>query len=183
VGVDRVTVVATAPDGEVVSLDRVPVHAGQDTEGPAPRSRSGQPRLAVRAAHHEPVAREPGEHALAPRSGEIGRWLAGQERGDDASAGPAVRVLEAPARAVAQPARSGQAEQRGARAVQVVAPSSIIAWLNAAAPPAGSHCDARQASAAGVRRAPSQRSITRRALVSSAATCRSQANEPTAAAV
>ena len=70
-----------------------------------------------------------------------------------------------------QPSRSGHAPQRGARAVHTVAPSSIVAWLNAAARPGG-----------GVSAVPS-RANRRRALVSSATSWRPKANDPSAAAV
>ena len=97
-----------------------------------------------------------------------------------AAADPAVGVLEALARRAraepaapgpSQPARSGHASQRGARAVHTVAPSSIVAWLKSAARPGG-----------GTSAAPS-RAKSRRALVSSATSWRPNANEPTAAAV
>ena len=76
--------------------------------------------------------------------------------------------------AEAHHALTGHASHRGRRAVHTVAPSSIIAWFHAAARPAGR-------SAAGAPR-PS-RSATRRAFVSTAATCAPNANDATAAAV
>ena len=80
------------------------------------------------------------------------------------------------------PAATGHSPQRGARGRQTVAPSSIIAWLNSAALRAGSSPSTRARNAFGVS-APSRRSSTRRTFVSIAASCRSHANDATAAAV
>ena len=101
------------------------------------------------------------------------------KRGRGARAGAG----SAGAPALAHHAATGQAPQRAARAAQTVAPSSIIAWFQAAARPAGSSSSARRASARGDNRRPSQRSITRRALTSTAARGASHANAATAAAV
>ena len=96
---------------------------------------------------------------------------------------PRGRATGVTASGPAQPSCSGHSPQRGLRGRQTVAPSSIIAWFQAAARPAGSSSAARRASARGPRRTPSRRSITRLTLVSTAATCASHANEATAAAV
>ena len=118
---------------------------------------SGQPDASIRAAHDQPVALEPGERSLAARAVDR-RLLAGQQRRQDAPARPPIRVLEARLRRPARPlaraprtrAATGHSPQRGARGRQTVAPSSIIAWLNAAARPAREQLGGRDASARGV---------------------------------
>ena len=166
--VDGLLVVAAAADREVAALDGVSVHALRIVTRSRPLSTSMLRKCdgSVTAAHHEPVALERGERALAPLGGQSGgQRLAREQGGDDAPARPAVAVLEPlgaaarrrggagpPAARVAQPSRTGQSPQRGARGRQTVAPSSIIAWLNVGRPPGRAAAPrARSASAAGAR--------------------------------
>ena len=140
------------------------------------RARRAPARAARRSGRRAAGAPESRAATMRPRAQRSLSSKRSAPRRGAGGAGP-------PAARVAQPSRTGQSPQRGARGRHTVAPSSIIAWLNSAARPAGSSSAARSPSAAGVRDLASKRSITRRAFVSIAATWRSQAKEPTAAAV
>ena len=147
--VDGRLVVAAAADGEVAALDGISVHALRIVAQSPTLGRSTVRKAdrAVAIAHDQSVALEPGQRALAPL-GTSARRAAGSPASSAATIRPrAQRSVSSnrsaprrrgggagpPAARAAQPSRTGQSPQRGARGRQTVAPSSIIAWLKSAA--------------------------------------------------
>ena len=161
-------------------LDRVRAQRQRDAPHGSRGRRRRRARPARRARGRRARARgapPPARAAASPATSAASRRPRAQ-RSVASKRSPRGRTAGATASGPAQPACSGHSPQRGRRGRQTVAPSSIIAWFHAAARPSGSELGRppRQRRAAA-RRTPSRRSITRRTLVSTAATCASHANE------
>ena len=177
-------VVAAAARGEVVALDLVAIHGPQDRPPPAARAAvSGQPDGRPSASRTTRPSRSSPASTRSRRSPSTRERLAGQQRGDDPAAGPAVGVLEA--RGAAARGRAAGRRRRGRRSRRdragVAARGARAADRGAElhhrlveAPPPGRRAAARRRARPAPpapRATPSWRSSTRRTFVSTAATC------------
>ena len=192
--VDRGRVITAATRRKVPAFDPIPIHDCLRI-GRAPSRDAGYGRYADPSGPRttSPSRSSPAS-ARSRRSPCDRQLLARQQRRDDPPARPAIGVLEAhraPRRrgaagsGPAQPAghRTRAAERRARAADRRAELHHRLVERRRRGPPAASARARARASARGVCATPSRRESTRRTFVSTAATCRSQANDPTAAAV